>query len=480
MKIKQVVPLGFSLVFVLVSINAIAEEWGNRISKEARDWVIHTYEVKLNLRLLEKNLVDAQTGERGFLLTGNESFLEPYYQAQVLAPEYFRNLESNMATIPDQVQRLSELRVLQNSKFEDLRKTIQFKQAGQEDVLINHISSGIGNQIMEQIRAKIAEMATVEDELLAQREETVKRIEFWINFMNWFGMFLTIGVGSWVSWTVSKVIMRPIEEVTGAIASSSAEIATAAAQHESLANHQASSIHETTATIDELSASARKCAEQADNALSEAKQTLNLAAQGKEVVQKNRLSMSQLQQQIATITAQIEQLKENTDQISNIAGVVTNIAAQTNMLALNASVEAVRAGEYGKGFNVVASEIRKLADQSKQSAAKINTLATKIQGSISSTIIVMNQGVQTIDTGVDLGEETATVFIKVADAVENIVVSNQHISSTTVQQSIAIQQVVKATNSINEATVQTVSGIAQTKISTQQLNEAAQNLQNLV
>ncbi|MCW6037946.1 CHASE3 domain-containing protein [Spirulina subsalsa FACHB-351] len=480
MKIKQVVPLGFSLVFVLVSVNAIAEEWGNRISKEARNWVIHTYEVKLNLRLLEKNLVDAQTGERGFLLTGNETFLELYYQAQVLAPEYLRNLESRMATIPSQMQRLSELRVLQNSKFEDLRTTIQLKQAGQEEAVINAVSSEMGNQIMNQIRAKIAEMATVEDELLAEREETVKRIEFWISFMNWFGLLITIGVGSLVSWMVSKVIMRPIEEVTDAIASSSAEIATAAAQHESLANHQASSIHQTTSTIDELSASARKCAEQAENALTEAQQTLKLAAQGKEVVEKNRLSLTQLKQQIATITAQIEQLKENTDQISNIAGVVTDIAAQTNMLALNASVEAVRAREYGKGFNVVASEIRKLADQSKQSAAKINTLATTIQGAISSTIIVMNQGVQTIGTGVNLGEETATVFVQVADAVENIVVSNQHISSTTVQQSIAIQQVVEATNSINDATVQTVSGITQTKTSTEQLNAAAQNLQNLI
>ncbi|MGD1717232.1 methyl-accepting chemotaxis protein [Dapis sp. BLCC M172] len=89
---------------------------------------------------------------------------------------------------------------------------------------------------------------------------------------------------------------------------------------------------------------------------------------------------------------QITRLSEQTNQIGNISQLVGDLANQTNMLALNAAVEAVRAGEHGKGFGVVASEIRKLADESRKSAEKIYTLVADIQTSINSTVLATEAG----------------------------------------------------------------------------------------
>jgi methyl-accepting chemotaxis protein len=165
------------------------------------------------------------------------------------------------------------------------------------------------------------------------------------------------------------------------------------------------------------------------------------------------------------------------------------------MLALNAAVEAVRAGEHGKGFGVVASEIRKLADQSKKSAEKINNLINEIQSSINLTVMVTNEGQKKAEEGIKISRGTAEAFNGLSQAINEIILNNQQnslaainqvvescqqISLTSKQQAIAIQQVVEAMTAINQGASETASGISQTKIGTQKLNEAALALKAIV
>jgi methyl-accepting chemotaxis protein len=146
------------------------------------------------------------------------------------------------------------------------------------------------------------------------------------------------------------------------------------------------------------------------------------------------------------------------------------------MLALNAAVEAVRAGEHGKGFAVVAAEIRKLADQSKKSTEKINTLVGDIQSAISITVVVTHEGTKTVEEGTRIAQETSESFAGVEGAVNNIVINSQQISLNINQQAIAIQQIVSAMNDLNMAARETASGISQIRSGTEQLNESAQAL----
>ncbi len=149
-------------------------------------------------------------------------------------------------------------------------------------------------------------------------------------------------------------------------------------------------------------------------------------------------------------------------------------------MALNAAVEAVRAGEHGKGFSVVAAEIRKLADQSKNSAENIRTLVAEIQHKINSAVMVTDEGSKTVNSGIQIANRTAKSFAGVAEAVNNMVINNQQISLNTNQQVQAIRQVVEAMNNINLKAKETAVGISQTKEGTSQLNEATMNLQGIV
>jgi methyl-accepting chemotaxis protein len=173
-------------------------------------------------------------------------------------------------------------------------------------------------------------------------------------------------------------------------------------------------------------------------------------------------------------------LSEQSGQIAEISGLVADISNQTNMLALNAAVEAARAGEQGKGFSVVSTEIRKLADESKQSAEKINLLIQNLQASMNSTVMVTDEGAKKTAYNIELAQRTAQAFNNVTEAINNVFVNSQQISLSAKQQAVAVQQVMGAMNAINLGAQETSAGINQVRVSTEQLNGAAKNLQAVV
>ncbi|MBD1997054.1 hypothetical protein H6G00_10525 [Leptolyngbya sp. FACHB-541] len=287
---------------------------------------------------------------------------------------------------------------------------------------------------------------------------------------------LTIVSGGLITAGISRALQKSI----GYITTSSNEIATTVEEQEQIAHQQAASVNETTTTMDELEASFRQSAEQAKAAAAAAKRALELTEGGNLAVGENLEGMFMLEKKVGTIAEQMLQLSEQAQQIGSISQLVSDIASQTNMLALNSSVEAVRAGEHGKGFTVVANEIRKLADQSQRSADKINELVSQIQNAISSTVMVTEEGTKTVSTGVDIARRTEQAFAGAADAVNRVVLNNQQISLNLKQQLDGIQQIVQAMETINQGAKETASGITQAKVGTQQLNETALNLKRLI
>ena len=271
-----------------------------------------------------------------------------------------------------------------------------------------------------------------------------------------------------------------IEKIASAIATSSTEIAATVEQQERIINEQAASVHQTTTTIEQLGASSYQSAEQAESSASGTRQALDLTEEGNQAVEQTLEGISTLKEQVSAIAEQIMRLSEQTGQIGLVSDLVGNLANQTNMLALNASVEAVRAGEQGKGFSVVAGEIRKLADQSKQSAEKINNLVREIQASINSSVMVTDEGTKRASEGIRLAQETAQTFNGLADAVNNVFLNSQQISLTNKQQAVAVQQVVAAMSQLNSAAQESASGINQVKVSTKQLDDAAKHLKAAV
>lgn len=276
------------------------------------------------------------------------------------------------------------------------------------------------------VNEEIAEMTK------KKADEDVSQSTFWVSVGIILGPLTAIILGL----VLSKTLIQSISSIINLISSSATQIAASVEQHERIASEQASSVSETTSTMDELNASSRQAAEQAEAAAEAARQ----------------------------VAQQMIHLSEQTRQIGSITTTVSELASQTNMLALNAAVEAVRAGDSGKGFGVVASEIRRLAEESKKSAQNISNLIADIQ--------------MLTDSTVRRGDDQ-TRFENIVVAVNNIVINSQQISLTAKQQAIAIRQVVAAMSAINVGAQETASGISQTKIGTQKLKEAAQNLKAL-
>lgn len=161
-------------------------------------------------------------------------------------------------------------------------------------------------------------------------------------------------------------------------------------------------------TTDNLKSASEKTKQNAQEVSMKVNQSLDFSQKEQESVKANIEKMLTLRQKIQIIAELILELSEYTQQIGETIEVVEDIAEQTNMLALNAAVEAARAGENGKGFSVVASEIRKLADDSKQATTKITSLIKNIQHATNSTVMATEEGSKEIESGVELADNINT------------------------------------------------------------------------
>ncbi|MEG3848486.1 methyl-accepting chemotaxis protein [Microcoleus sp. herbarium19] len=418
-------------------------------------------------------------GMRGYLVNKNQQFLTDFRTGAELA----RQSGSNVAPIvknPEQKIRLQRMIELVNEYYEGSNEIVRLFQQNQAAEALAIFNTGKYTKFVNEFVEVNREFRETELKMIKQETQSTKAALSYLVSTLVIGSVLLVLFGASVAWAIASGIAGTIDRAISSIASSSAQIAATVEEQERMASQQSASVNQTTTTMDELGASSRATSQQIETAASQAMQALTLAGGGTKAVEQTLEAMAALKTKVQDMQGQIMQLSEQTDRIGNISTAVSDLANQTNMLALNAAVEAVRAGEHGKGFGVVASEIRKLADRSKKSASQINLLVADIQRAINSTVMVTDAGTKTVDSGVNIAEETAAAFAGVADAINNVVVSSQQISLNAKQQAIAIEQVVEAMNSLNQAAAQTACGITQTKIGTQRLNEAALDLKSVV
>ena len=418
-------------------------------------------------------------GLRGYLVNKDSQFLNDFKSGAELTRQSANTVESIIKN-PEQRTRLERMIDLFNEYYNDSNKIVGLFQQNQTAEALAIFNRGKHTKFMNDFMEVNRQFRELELDLIKQEtKKTKESLNFLISVLVVSSVFLVL-LGAVIAWLVSSGIARNIERAISSIATSSSQIAATVEEQERMASQQAASVNQTTTTMDELGASSRATAQQVETAAIQAMQALSLAGGGTKAVAQTLEAMATLKTKVQDMQGQIMQLSEQTDRIGNISTLVSDLANQTNMLALNAAVEAVRAGEHGKGFGVVASEIRKLADRSKKSAAQINLLVADIQRAINSTVMVTDEGTKTVESGLNIAEETATAFTGVANAINNVVLSSQQISLNAKQQAIAIEQVVEAMNSLNQAAAQTASGISQTKIGTQKLNEAALDLKAVV
>ena len=387
---------------------------------------------------------------------------EEVYKLRNKENDYFKSIISNWNTLHESYKKVLSL-------SDGFSKEDAFRLAMTET-----------QKMQDAIEDNIAKLhLSKEDFAKSSYEESMKvGKQSWITTMLITAVSIIVLFG--ISFLITGSIKRSINSAVSSLSSTSTEIASTVEQHERTAQSQSASVSETTTTMDELSVSTRRSAEQADAVTVISKQALSTTEDGIKMANQASAGMSNLKQKVGAIGEQILKLSEQTGQIGGIANMVTDIAGQINMLALNAAVEAVRAGESGKGFSVIAQEVRKLADQGKKSAEKVNTIVADIQKATNSAVMVTEAGTKTVEDVAQIAQRAGESFGSLSGIANNVYENAQQVSLNMKQQVAAIKQVTDAMGSINAGAKETSAGISQTKIGLQRLNEAAMELKKMV
>jgi len=464
-KIRTLIFAGYLLPIFLSIVSSIIVNIRADHAKEITDNLNKSRDVAALVGRLSFNISRLSIEVRGYLLENNQEIVTSYENIWESVREFLTNLDTlieddiqqnNINNLVDKVNQLNNLNqdLIQLVNNDGRAEAIEAWKIGNGLKLSDEIAN-----LLETIRDR--DEAIVRERVEEQKEALDNlRLVVWIS--TGLSLVLALGIGLWI---ISIIVERMNQQAT-AIATAANEIATTVEEQERVAMQQASSVNQTTTSMDQLGASSQQSAEQAQAASEGADRVLILAS-GNTLTQEQIASDNiSLREKMKQVQRQIQRLSEHLSQISSITNAVSDLANQTNMLALNASVEAVRAGENGKGFGVVAAEIRKLADRSRQSAEKISALIMDIQNATNSTVTVTEEGTRAVEN--------------IVGAINDVAVNIQQISLNTKQQALAIQQVVDAMNSLNRAAQESASGIAQTKVSTQQLNQTATDLQSMI
>ncbi|OHC65699.1 MAG: hypothetical protein A3H93_03300 [Rhodocyclales bacterium RIFCSPLOWO2_02_FULL_63_24] len=239
-----------------------------------------------------------------------------------------------------------------------------------------------------------------------------------------------------------------LRDVIGAIAGNAEELnasargMTAAAEGIRHSSHQQSdSVSSTAAAVEELTVSIGQVADNANSARGIVEQTARIADNGKRLVDGAAAEISKIAESVTTTSRSIHELQTNSQQISQIANVIREIADQTNLLALNAAIEAARAGEQGRGFAVVADEVRKLAERTGISTNEIKAMIDTIQAQTNTAVTQMGQASEQVEIGVTMIKDLQAPLEELQDCSSAAVSSLVELAHATKEQTNASTQI---------------------------------------
>jgi methyl-accepting chemotaxis protein len=271
-----------------------------------------------------------------------------------------------------------------------------------------------------------------------------------------------------------------VSETATSVASASAQISSSTEEMAAGAQEQTTQSEEVARAVEQMAKSISINSENAGEAAQIAEQAKVAAEQGGKVVLDTVTEMKQIANVVRESAGTIQNLGKSSDQIGEIIGVIEHIADQTNLLALNAAIEAARAGEQGRGFAVVADEVRKLAEQTTKATKQIAGMIQQIQADSHGAVRSMANATKQVDEGIILADKAGIslhdivqISQKVTHMVSQIAVANEEQSSTS-------EQISKNMESIASVTQQTASGTQQIARAAEDLNRLTETLQHLV
>ncbi|GAE26541.1 methyl-accepting chemotaxis protein [Halalkalibacter wakoensis JCM 9140] len=287
-----------------------------------------------------------------------------------------------------------------------------------------------------------------------------------------------------------RSMIHQVADHTQTVASSSEQLSTSAEQMtlvtEQIAqtieevaagkDKQLSSVQQTAETVEQMAGSVEQIALSADSVTSSAAHATKKAGEGGKSIQIAVEQMNSMNQIVTHTSKVIQGLDEHAGHIGKITKVITEIAEQTNLLALNAAIEAARAGEHGKGFAVVAAEVRKLAEQSSQSANQISDLLLTIQSETKNAVASMGQVTEEVSGGIDVVNDTGHRFEEIEQAIDEVVRKIKEVTSSVATLSDGTNQLMDAMTVVKDVAVETAAGSQNVSAATEEQVASMQDI----
>ncbi|MFB2779084.1 methyl-accepting chemotaxis protein [Shewanella mangrovisoli] len=271
-----------------------------------------------------------------------------------------------------------------------------------------------------------------------------------------------------------------VSDSTSLLATSAEEMSAITHETQQMANRQHLETEQVATAMNEMAATVQEVAHNATDAADAATHASESTEQGKQLVEKVISTISLLADEIAQAANAINELERNTTQIDSVLVVIRNIADQTNLLALNAAIEAARAGEQGRGFAVVADEVRTLASRTQASTTEIQQMIETLQQSAKATVSSMNTSTATTQSCVSLVHEAGSALEAITQAVSTISQMNIQIASAANEQCAVSAEINKNVNNINDIATNATESAVQTARAGDELAQLSMRLTTLL
>jgi methyl-accepting chemotaxis protein len=275
-------------------------------------------------------------------------------------------------------------------------------------------------------------------------------------------------------------LARQSREATENLNAAAAEIRASTQEQAASVEEQLAAVQETAATVDEITHAGAQIGKRAQEVIASAQATAQTSLSGLQAVEETARAMDAIREQAETVAENIVALSEKTQAVGEIIASVNDISERTHLLALNAAIEAAAAGENGRSFAVVASEMKLLADQAKDATNQVRSILGDIQRGINASVMLTEEAVKRVTAGKERTDTTTQTITEISSRIQESVQTFQQIVASTNQQQLGIEQVMGALQNIRQASQQTAAGTRQLDMAAANLSDLSQQLLGLV